>query len=132
MAVGDLYNDGHMDAIVATNDGPAHILRNQTATVNHWVGLKLVGHRSNRDAIGAEVKLTTSAGSQWETVSTAGSYLSSSDKRLHFGLGVAKTATIEILWPSGIKQVKENIAVDQSLTIDEPEEPKSTAAKVAR
>jgi hypothetical protein len=132
MAIGDIYNDGHVDAVVATNDGPAHILRNQTANGNHWLGLKLVGHRSNRDAIGAEVKLTTAAGSQWETVSTAGSYLSSSDKRLHFGLGSAKTASVEILWPSGVKQVRENLAADQMITIDEPMETNPAVAKPVR
>jgi len=124
MAIGDIYNDGHVDAVITTNDGPAHILRNQTLNGNHWLGLKLVGHRSNRDAIGAEVKLTTAAGSQWETVSTSASYMSSSDKRLHFGLGSAKTASVEILWPSGIKQVRENISADQFVTIDELQETK--------
>ncbi|CAN5550099.1 CRTAC1 family protein [soil metagenome] len=132
MAIGDIYNDGHIDAVVATNDGPSHILRNQTVTENHWLGLKLVGHRSNRDAIGAEVKLTTPAGSQWETVSTAGSYLSSSDKRLHFGLGSAKKASVEILWPSGIRQVRENVDADQFITIDEPQEPAEPSLKPIR
>ena len=120
MATGDMYNDGHVDAVVSTNDGPAHILRNNTVNTNHWLGLKLVGHRSNRDAIGAEVKLVTANGAQWETVSTAGSYLSSSDKRLHFGLKSASTASVEILWPSGIRQIRDNLKADQFVTIDEP------------
>ncbi|MEO6803825.1 MAG: CRTAC1 family protein, partial [Granulicella sp.] len=124
MAIGDIYNDGHVDAVVTTNDGPAHILRNETVNGNHWVGIKLVGHRSNRDAIGAVVKLTTTTGSQWETVSTAASYMSSSDKRLHFGLGSEKTASLEILWPSGIKQIQKDINADQFVTIDEPQEAK--------
>jgi hypothetical protein len=122
MALGDLYNDGNLDAVVSTNDGTAHILRNQTASGNHWLTLNLIGHRSNRDAIGAEVKLITARGPQWETVSTAGSYLSASDKRLHFGLGADKTATLEILWPSGIRQVRKDVVADQILTIDEPAE----------
>ncbi len=87
MAVGDLDNDGRIDAVVTTNGGPAYILHNETATTNHWLTLNLIGHKSNRDGIGAEVKLTTAAGPQWTTVSTAGSYLSSNDKRAHFGLG---------------------------------------------
>ena len=120
MATGDIYNDGHVDAVVATNDGPAHVLRNVTTNANHWLGLKLVGHRSNRDAIGAEVKLTTKTGSQWETVSTAGSYLSANDRRLHFGLGSEKAAVVEILWPSGIRQTVKDLACDQFVTIDEP------------
>ena len=127
MALGDLYNDGNLDAVVTTNDGPAHILRNQTANGNHWLGLNLVGHRSNRDAIGAEVKLVTTRGPQWETVSTASSYLSASDKRLHFGLGADKTATLEILWPSGIRQTLKDVAADQILKVDEPVEASASA-----
>ncbi|HEU5406824.1 MAG TPA: CRTAC1 family protein, partial [Nitrospira sp.] len=92
LAVGDLDNDGRVDAVVTTNGGPAHILHNETATKNHWLTINLVGHRSNRDGIGAEIKVTTSQGSQYETVSTAGSYLSSNDKRAHFGLGTDTVA----------------------------------------
>ena len=128
MAVGDLFNDGHVGAVVGTNDGTAHLLQNRTLNDNHWIGLKLVGHTSNRDAIGAEVKLTTAAGSQWETVSTASSYLSSGDKRLHFGLGAEKTATVEILWPSGIKQTLKDVRCDEYTTIDEPAGPRADAA----
>jgi hypothetical protein len=121
MAVGDLNNDGRLDAIVTTNDGPVHILRNETSTQNHWILLKLVGHTSNRDAIGANVRLVTSFGSQYATVSTAGSYLSASDKRVHFGLGPEKTVDkIEVRWPSGINQILTNIPADQILQIDEP------------
>jgi hypothetical protein len=120
MAMGDIDNDGRLDAVVTTNDGPAFILRNETPTQNHWLTLKLVGHKSNRDAIGAEVKLVTAKGQQFATVSTAGSYLSSSDKRAHFGLGAESTAaTIEIRWPSGILQTLKNIPADQILQIDE-------------
>ena len=123
MAIGDIDNDGRLDAIVTTNDGPPHILHNETSTRNHWILLKLVGHKSNRDAIGAEVTLVTSAGSEYATVSSAGSYLSASDKRVHFGLGRATIAqTIEIRWPSGIKQAIQNIPGDQILQIDEPAE----------
>ncbi len=121
MAIGDLDNDGRVDAVVSTNDGPAHILKNQTQTRNHWILLKLVGHKSNRDAIGAEVTLTTSSGPQYATVSTASSYLSASDKRVHFGLGQDGTVKkIEIRWPSGIKQTLDNVSSDQILQIDEP------------
>lgn len=121
MAIGDLDNDGRLDAIVTTNEGPVHVLHNETSSGNHWVLLKLVGHGSNRDAIGAEVTLVTNAGSQFATVSTAGSYLSSSDKRLHFGLGREKVIqTIDIRWPSGIRQTLKNISANQILEIDEP------------
>ncbi|WP_255484118.1 CRTAC1 family protein [Granulicella sp. 5B5] len=121
MAVGDFDNDGRMDAVVTTNDGPAHLLHNETSTKNHWLTLLLVGHVSNRDAIGAQIKLIDSSGAQYWTVSTCGSYLSSNDKRAHFGLGAdASARSIEILWPSGIKQTLTNVAGDRVLTIDEP------------
>lgn len=121
MAVGDLDNDGRIDAVVTTNGGPAHILHNETPTANHWLTLLLVGHKSNRDAIGAEVKLTTATGSQYWTVSTAGSYLSSNDKRAHFGLGAQAVAdSIEIRWPSGIRQMLRHVHGDQILRVDEP------------
>jgi enediyne biosynthesis protein E4 len=121
MAMGDIDNDGRMDAVITTNDGTAHILRNETATRNHWLILKLRGHRSNCDGIGAEVKLTTSKGMQLQTVTTAGSYLSSSDKRVHFGLGTEQLAQLlEIRWPTGIVQTLKDVPVDQILQVDEP------------
>jgi hypothetical protein len=120
LASGDLDNDGRIDAVVTTNGGPAYILHNETVTANHWLTLSLVGHRSNRDGIGAVIKLTTSIGSQYVTVTPAGSYLSSSDKRAHFGLGTDTAANlIEIRWPSGIIQKLENVHGDQILTVDE-------------
>jgi len=121
MAIGDLDNDGHVDAVITTNDGPVHVLHNETPGSNHWLLLKLVGHTSNRDAIGAEVTLVTAAGAQYATVSTASSYLSSSDKRVHFGLGQETSAQrIEIRWPSGIRQIIKDVRGDQILQVDEP------------
>lgn len=121
MAIGDLDNDGRLDAVITTNDGPVHILHNETAASNHWLLLKLVGHKSNRDAIGAEVAITTATGSQFATVSTASSYLSASDKRVHFGLGKeARVRKIEIRWPSGIRQTLNDVAADQVLEVNEP------------
>jgi hypothetical protein len=120
LALGDIDNDGRVDAVVTGNDGPLYVLHNATPTQNHWVTLFLVGHKSNRDAIGAEVKISTARGMQMATVSTAGSYLSSSDKRVHFGLGAETAASVEILWPSGIRQTIKNIVVDQIVRIDEP------------
>jgi hypothetical protein len=121
MAVGDIDNDGRVDAVVTTNDGPAYILHNELVTGNHWLTLSLVGHRSNRDGIGTVIKLNTSAGPQYVTVTTAGSYLSSNDKRAHFGLGAdILVKSIEIHWPSGIIQTLNNIRADQILTVDEP------------
>ena len=124
MAIGDIDNDGRVDAVVTTNDGPAYLLHNETVTQNHWITLLLVGHRSNRDGIGATIKLHTSTGSQYVTVTTAGSYLSSNDKRAHFGMGTdAAAKLIEIHWPSGIVQMLNNVAADQILKVDEPSAP---------
>jgi hypothetical protein len=120
LALGDIDNDGRLDAVVTGNDGALYILHNATPTQNHWLTLLLIGHKSNRDAIGAEVKITTAKGIQMATVTTAGSYLSSSDKRVHFGLGSEKTASVEIRWPSGIHQTIKNVAPDQILRVDEP------------
>jgi hypothetical protein len=121
LAIGDVDNDGRMDAVVTTNDGPLHILHNDTTSPNHWLTLKLVGHKSNRDAIGALVKIVTAQGVQFATVTTASSYLSSSDKRVHFGMGLDTAAkAIEIHWPSGTRQVLENVRADQILQVDEP------------
>lgn len=120
MAIGDIDNDGRVDAVVTTNGGAAHVLHNVTANSNHWLTLKLVGHKSNRDGIGALVKLTTKKGSQWVTVTTAGGYLSSSDPRVHFGLGAESMAqSVEIDWPSGIRQVLKDVAADRIIEVDE-------------
>ena len=127
MAIGDIDNDGRVDAVVTTNDGPAHILHNETPSRNHWLTLKLVGHKSNRDGIGASIEVTTAQATQWVTVSSAGSYLSSSDLRAHFGLGASSTARlIEIHWPSGIIQQLPDVAGDRLLQVDEPAEHRGT------
>lgn len=121
MALGDIDNDGRLDIVVSTNDGPAYLLHNETPSPNHWLLLKLVGHKSNRDAIGAEVKVTTGDCQQVATVTTTSSYLSSSDKRLHFGLGKETFVDrMEIHWPSGMVQTLKQIPADQVLQIDEP------------
>ena len=122
MAVGDIDNDGHLDAVVTENNGPVHILHNETPTRNHWLTLNLVGHKSNRDAIGAAVKITTAEGAQYATVTTCSSYLSAGDKRVHFGLGRDQSVReLEIRWPSGIRQTLRDLKADQILRIDEQE-----------
>jgi enediyne biosynthesis protein E4 len=121
LAIGDLDNDGRLDAVVTTNDGPAYVLHNEILTNNHWLLVKLVGHKSNRDAIGAQIKIVTGDGPQYAMVTTAGSYLSSGDKRVHFGLGKqTQVSTIDIRWPSGITQALTDVRADQILQIDEP------------
>ncbi len=121
LAIGDIDNDGRIDAVISTNGGSVHILHNETPTANHWITLHLTGHKSNRDGIGALVKVTTPSGSQWVTISTAGSYLSAGDPRPHFGLGSSTLATsIEIRWPSGIVQTLDNVTGDRQVQVDEP------------
>ena len=98
----------------------AHILRNKTVTHNHWITLHLTGHKSNRDGIGAVVKLTA-AGPQWVMVTTAGGYLSSSDPRVHFGLGPqAGKVRIVVHWPSGIIQTLDDVPPDCQIVVNEP------------
>lgn len=122
LAVGDIDNDGRIDAVLVVHDGPLIVLRNTSNNKNHWLTLKLEGRKSNRDGIGAEIKLTTlSGGEQYVTVSTTGSYLSASDRRAHFGLGSdASAKSIEIRWPSGIVQKLENVRADQIVNVTEP------------
>jgi hypothetical protein len=120
-AFGDLDNDGFMDIAINCNDGNAIILHNRGDHGNHWLTLNLIGTSSNRDAIGSKIRLLTDAGQQTRFVSTAGSYISASDKRAHFGLGSSKRIPlIEINWPSGIVQRLESVSVDQILTVKEP------------
>jgi hypothetical protein len=121
LATGDIDNDGLMDAVISENGGPAHILLNRTKTANHWIGFKLVGHKSNRDGIGAVIKIETASGPQWYTVTTASSYLSSGDVRAHFGLAAeTQVKTVEIRWPSGIVQTLHDVSGGQYLRVDEP------------
>ncbi len=119
-AFGDLNNDGRVDVVVTVMNGPPEILMNRTQSGNHWIILKLVGVKDNRDGLGTKVKITTAHGSQYNEATTALSYNSSSDKRVHFGLGEDKVIDrIELSWPTGIKQVLRDVKADQVLTIRE-------------
>jgi len=124
LAVGDLDNDGALDVVITTNNGAAYVLHNHGGNQNHWLTLHLVGRKSNRDGIGAEIKMVLAAGAQYATVSTSGSYLSAGDPRVHFGLGPDTSAKyIEIHWPSGIVQRFDDVRADQILTVTEPDTP---------
>jgi hypothetical protein len=119
-AFGDLNNDGKIDAVVTVLNGPPEIWMNRTGNRNHWILLKLVGVKSNRDGLGTRVKIATARGDQYNQATTAVGLNSSSDKRVHFGLGAATTIDrIELAWPSGIKQVLTNVKADQILTVTE-------------
>ncbi len=113
-AFGDLNNDGAVDIVVSANDGPPRILMS-TAKENGWILIDAVGTKSNRDGLGAAVRIVgTSGREQFGYVSTAGSYLAAHDKRVHFGLGADQSvALIEIKWPSGLVQSWKNVAGNQ-------------------
>ena len=121
-AFGDLDNDGRVDMVVSVLNGPAEVFHNISDTGNHWILLSLVGTKSNRMGIGAQIKLTAEDGSvQWNEVTTAVGYASSSDPRVHFGLGKnRKIKEIEIRWPSSRRQILHDVDVDRILKIDEP------------
>lgn len=121
-AFGDLDNDGRIDAVVSALGSPAKIFHNISQNENHWILLNLVGTKSNRMAIGAQIRITGEDGlKQWNQVTTSTGYAASSDPRVHFGLGkAARIAEMEIRWPSGIRQVLKEVAADRIVTIEEP------------
>ncbi len=120
-ACGDLDNDGRLDLVVTSLNGPTQVFLNKTSNTNHWILIRLVGVRSNRDGLGARVKLVQAdGGEQHSEAFTASGYSSSSDKRVHFGLGrTTRIKTLEIRWPSGRVQTLENLAADRVVTIKE-------------
>jgi len=120
VAFGDLDNDGRIDAVVSVLNGKAQYFHNISPGGNHWILLKLVGVKSNRMGLGAEVRVTTDEGVQYNHATTSSGYAASSDSRVHFGLGRATVAKeIRIAWPSGIHQTLRNVPADQILTITE-------------
>ena len=124
-AFGDLNNDGKIDVVVSAIGSPAELLYNTSPDNNHWILIQTVGVESNRDGIGTRIKLTGASGFvQYNHVTTAGSYASSSDPRVHFGLGTDTTIKeIELKWPSGTVQVLRNVKADQILKIIEEPKP---------
>ena len=120
-AFGDLDNDGRVDAVVTVLNGRARLFRNVSPSANHWISLKLVGAASNRMGLGASVRITAEDGTvQHNEATTAVGYASSSDPRVHFGLGSSgRIRELEIKWPSGIRQVLRSVAIDRILTVEE-------------
>jgi hypothetical protein len=98
---------------------PPSLLRNDVSGDNRWLKVKLVGTESNRSAIGARVTVEHGGKRQAQNVSSQESYLSCSDRRLHFGLGTAETADVEVCWPNGKKQVFRKVAANQLVVIRE-------------
>lgn len=116
LAFGDLNNDGSIDAVLFVLGGQPLVLYGQRSP-NHWLTLKLAGTHSNRDGQGAVVQV----GKQRVYATTAGSYLSASDSRVHFGLGAETQVTVDLLWPSGKRQILDKVSADRIVSVKEPE-----------
>jgi hypothetical protein len=122
-AIGDLDGDGRIDVVVTALRAPAEIWMNQSPGKNHWLELKLEGTKSNRDGIGARIKIVASSGTQYDHKSNAAGYASSSAGPVHFGLGPSTSADlVEIRWPSGILQHLHNVTADRTVTVRESAE----------
>jgi hypothetical protein len=121
-AYGDYDNDGDLDLLITSNNGPARLLRNENANQNDLIRIKTVGTRSNRDGIGARLSLKTAKGKLSGLVKTGSSYCSQSELPLVFGLGApepSRTFSLEIAWPSGARDSLTELQPNQSITIQE-------------
>jgi len=120
-AVADLNGDGKLDVVVNALNAPAEIWINQSPGANHWIEFKLQGTKSNRDGIGARIKVVTKSGAQYNHMTTSSGYASSSAGPVHFGLGANASADlVEIHWPSGIVQTMKDVQGDQVVSVKEP------------
>ena len=120
VAFADFDNDGFMDVVVGNNGDPPLLLHNSGGNGNHFLNFKLVGTKSNRDAMGARVRVVAGGISQIREIAGGGSYLSQSDLRANFGLGKATRAeTVEIKWPSGLQQVFHDVEADKFYLVEE-------------
>ena len=121
-AFGDLDGDGRMDVVVTRLNEPAAVFRNVSPATAHWLRVRLVGRRSNRDGIGARIRIVTEGGrEQWNRVTTAVGYASASEPTVQFGLGASGTAKqLEVQWPSGARQTIADVAGDRVVTLTEP------------
>ena len=119
-AFADFNNDGKVDVVTTALNEPAELWLNESAPDQHWLAIKLIGTKSNRDGIGAKLKLTTTAGSQFNHATTSVGYASSSTRLVHFGLGKeTMVKQIEVRWPSGTKQILTDIKVDRVVIVQE-------------
>jgi len=116
----DLFNRGQLDVVIANEKGRALLYRNADSA-GHWVEFKLVGTRSNRSAIGAEVTAEIGPGRQRQVVDGGSGFCSQNDRRLHFGLGNQRLGSVTIQWPSGQTQVLSGLGIDQLHVITEPQ-----------
>jgi hypothetical protein len=118
-AYADFDHDGDLDVLISNNNGPAVLLRNDGGNRNHWLSVRLAGTKSNRDGIGAVVRVESAGGKQWNMVHSGSSYCSQSDLALTFGLGADASATVEVVWPSGAKQQFKGVKANERVLIDE-------------
>jgi hypothetical protein len=120
LAIGDLWNDGRMSAVVSNMNAPPSLLVNQVRTSNHWVALRMIGTKSNRDAIGARIRVKAGSRTLIDEVRSGSSFDSNNDMRVHFGLGAAsKIDWVEVRWPTGIVEKFDGIEADGIRTIKE-------------
>jgi hypothetical protein len=120
VAFGDLDNDGKVDLVINNQNDAPSLLHNESESGHHWISIRTVGTRSNRDGIGARVMVAVGGRRQVQEVRSGGSYLSQSDLRVHFGLGGASTIDlIEVRWPSGVVDKAEGVAADRVVTVEE-------------
>jgi len=121
-AYADIYNDGRLDVLMATNGGPAILFRNEATgtAANHSLRVKLVGTKSNRDGIGATVRVTAAGGTQAQMLHSGSSYLSASELVLTFGFGqLDKAERVDIQWPSGQRDQLTNVAAGETIVVTE-------------
>ena len=118
-AFGDFDNDGDLDILIMNQNEPPTLLRNDAPAGNHWMKIRLKGTRSNRSAIGARVVVRSGGRTQVQETMSQSSYVSANDPRLHFGLGAAATAEVEVRWPLGEIEVHRNLPADRLITLTE-------------
>jgi len=120
-AFGDFDNDGDLDILIMNRNDPPSLLRNDAPSGNHWLKIRLEGTKSNRSAIGSRVVVQYGGRIQAQSVTSQASFLSSNDPRLHFGMGAASVADIQVLWPTGLSEKFTNVSANQLVTIREGE-----------